>query len=493
MMSRAYAPAFTALQAGARSVGSLNWRAVARAAGLAGLGVAAGIGLSEYKLIALVAAAAVAVLGWALLDRESMERAERALVLMLLGGGLILGYGFANLGLRVGPLPLPATEILFIPLAFLALLLPGSRMHSRIMVPLIAFSAVVLLRLGLDYPRWHILAIRDATIGLEILIVAVGYRSVLRDGIDRSIRRMGLVMTGVLVYGGLLYPWRNVIEAAGPTVGLQRPVPLLDFRGTKYAVIAATLYFLTYARGWRQKLAVGFGVALVGVFQARSLYVLLPLTLIALAWARREKFRMAVRLLPVVAVGATAIFAMAQLSIEGRRGPVEIAFIESHARTLLGEKGPMAGSIEARNDWLRLTVEEVTRSPASIIAGVGLGPDLTFGLLKGKDGEAVRTPHNDYLEVFARLGLLGFVPFVLVVGRCLFAIARKARSGSGQAERFCAWIFASSLVYLGVAGAQALLSFPYGSIPLFFMLGMGAAVAHHDLHAGSTPVEKPVR
>jgi hypothetical protein len=64
-----------------------------------------------------------------------------------------------------------------------------------------------------------------------------------------------------------------------------------------------------------------------------------------------------------------------------------------------------------------------------------------------------------------------------VLFRLIVPIAKAARRGQGSAERFCAWILASCVVYLGVAGAQPLLSFPYGAIPLFFLLGMGAAAA----------------
>ncbi|MFN2489955.1 MAG: hypothetical protein ABR529_09505, partial [Actinomycetota bacterium] len=175
------------------------------------------------------------------------------------------------------------------------------------------------------------------------------------------------------------------------------------------------------------------------------------------------------------------------LNIEGRRGEVSFSFIEAHARTLLGEEGPVSGTIRGRKEWFALTMDYVTSKPGYIVAGVGLGPDLTFGMLEGDEGQAVRKPHDDYLEVFARTGLIGFILFMWMLLACIIPIARKARSGSGNEERFCAWILAASFVYLGVAGAQPLLSFSYGSVPLFFILGMGVAIARPSRRDNDAP------
>jgi hypothetical protein len=452
------------------AIGAIGLFTVAAFAGLAAVTI--------NPLFTLVAAAGVLVVGIAVVRIEPIER---VLTLVLLIGGFILGYGFANMGIHAGPLPLPATEIIFLPLAVVTLLLPGTRPPKSILLPICLFSAIVFARLAFDYPHYGVLAIRDATIGIEVFIVAVGYRAVQRDGVHLWVKRMRIVMMGVLVYGGLLYPWRLAIAELGPTVGLQRPVQLFDARGTKFAVIAAALYFLTFSKGWKRYVAVGLVAGLVGAFQARTLYLLFPVSILVLGWACRQQLRTFLRLIPVIAVGALLVVAMGSLQIEGRRGPIDAAFLEAHARTLLGEEGPMSGSLEGRQEWFRLTMDEVTKSPASIAVGVGLGPDLTFGMLQGKDDQAIRKPHDDYLEVFARLGVIGFIFFVWFLLACLIPMARTARSGDGEEERFCAWLFAACIVYLGVAAAQPLLSFPYGSVPLFFMLGMGVGIAQSRL------------
>jgi hypothetical protein len=447
-----------------------RWRPLAAATGVA---AAAGVAAAEIPLAAFGIAAVVLVLSLALFDLQAMERTA---TMMLVGGAVLLGYGFSNLGIP-GGIPLPATEILFLPLALIALAHPPTRLTGKVLLPLSLYALLVGIRLLFDYPVWGVFAIRDTTAALEAFILVIGYRSIARDGVETWFRRMGWIFTGVLVYGFLTAPIARQLADAGPTVGLQRPTPLFDQRGIKYSVVAAGLYLLLFSKGWVRVAGVGIVAGLTGIYQARSLYLLFPLAILVLGWAARRIGRVAIQLIPVVALGAIVIAFAGSLQIEGRRGPVDPAFIEAHARTLLGEEGPQAGSIRGRVEWFSRTWEFVTQSPGTVAVGVGLGPDLTFGLLEGDDGQLVRKPHDDYLEVFARTGLLGFVLFMWLLLACLVPIARRARAGSSLDARFCAWILAASFVYLGVAAVQPLLSFSYGSVPLFFLLGMGVAIA----------------
>ena len=75
---------------------------------------------------------------------------------------------------------------------------------------------------------------------------------------------------------------------------------------------------------------------------------------------------------------------------------------------------------------------------------------------------------------------------------------RPLEARDGESERFCAWIVASVITYPRVAASQPLLSFPYGSVPLFFLLGMGLAAANrlrpssksNQIHRGSIQAQK---
>ena len=78
--------------------------------------------------------------------------------------------------------------------------------------------------------------------------------------------------------------------------------------------------------------------------------------------------------------------------------------------------------------------------------------------------------------MFARLGLIGLGIFVLLIGAALKALIHGSRRSAAPRERFFQqWVLANSFIYLFIAGTQPLLAYPYGTIPLFGILGAGLA------------------
>ena len=413
----------------------------------------------------------------------SLVNVERGATLLLVGGATLLGKGWANLGIP-GAVPLPITELLFIPLAGIALLVRRTRLEPRVLVPLVLFALLVAVRVVFDYPVWGIYAIRDTTAAIEAFILLVGYRAITRDGIDYWISRCRYLAVAVLIYGAV-YPFLDHIK--GPSIGLQRQASLFDPTGVKFSVIAFGIYFLAFGKGWVRLGSLGLVTGLLGLYQARTLYIMLPLAVLALGWARHNFGRILMQIVPALAIAFLIISTLASAAIVGTEGPVSTSFISSHLKTLVGETGPNSKTIIARQDFFTQTIDFVFQSPGTAIVGVGLGPDLTFGQWVGDEGQLVRNPHNSYLESFARTGFLGFGLWMMLLLSCVIPIAQRARSGSGPVERFCGWTFAGSLVYLGVAGAQPILAFPYGTVPLFFLLGMGLAASRLPRQATALP------
>jgi O-antigen ligase len=177
-----------------------------------------------------------------------------------------------------------------------------------------------------------------------------------------------------------------------------------------------------------------------------------------------------------VAVGLSLLSGAARLGVQGRLGELSLSFYVAHFRTLLGEAGPGAGTIVGRANWWTATADEWQSSLPSALFGVGLGPDLASGFRLTGD-IFVRKPHNDYLEILARTGIVGLGLFLWLVGVLVVPLGMAARRSSHLEGRFCAWVLATSVCYFGIANTQPLLAFPYGAVPLFFFLGAGLAVA----------------
>jgi hypothetical protein len=439
--------------------------------------LAMGVGIASVKapILGLAFGALIVAIGVAALDNITFER---GLTMLLVGGAMAMGYGWANLGIP-GPIPIPLTEILLFPLVGIAVLNPRTRIDKKTLIPLALFGLLVAVRLLFDYPVWHIYAVRDTTEAVEASILLVGYRAVVRDGIEFWIKNMRYLAAIVLAWGTVYPMFPSLTTATGPTVGLQRPTSLLDPTGVKFSVIAAALYFVVFSRGWIRQLAVlGLVTGLLGVYQARTLFILLPVSILVLGWATHRLGKSFAFLMAALLLGIGVImWAQTRGVVGGNHQQTSLSYTTAELGTLAGKQGPHSATIAARSGFLREDLRFVFKSPFTAIVGVGLGPDLTFGQYVGNQGQLVRNPHNDYLEQLTRLGILGFSLWMAVLFRLIVPIAKAARRGQGSAERFCAWILASCVVYLGVAGAQPLLSFPYGAIPLFFLLGMGAAAA----------------
>ncbi len=451
--------------------------------------VAAGLGtaIPLTSLAPLFIAVLAVVI--ALLLSGSLKPVQR-LTSVMIGGCLILGYGFANVGIRVGPIPVPAADLLLLVLVGISLYKGTSIPPSRFLWPLGLFLGVVMLHLLLEFGTYRQDAIRDTTTAVEALAVLLGFYCVRRFGSATWIRIFRNVFLLVFAYASF-YPWREWLASAGPIVGLQRNVPLLgSMAGVAEAVVAGGLFFAVFTKGaWRWWLLT-WGLIIVALFQARGLYIAVPLSAIVLGWALRKQMKAMLVLALVGAVGLVALSWIATSGIQGRMGEISPSFYREHIGTLFGREGPGAGSITDRVIWARRTMEEVARSPQTLILGLGLGPDLTFGF-RGREGQAVRKPHNDFLEVFARTGILGLAIFLWLLGALLIPIVRAARTSQNPDSHLAAWIVGASFVYLLVGTQQPLLGFPYGAIPLFFWLGMGVAVADSDSKGHPIPQTTP--
>ena len=89
----------------------------------------------------------------------------------------------------------------------------------------------------------------------------------------------------------------------------------------------------------------------------------------------------------------------------------------------------------------------------------------------------VRKPHNDYLEAYARLGVLGLAALLATLALALGQVVAGARRLRGSTSQFLWWVVATATVSLIVAATQPLLAYVYGTLPLFAVLGAGLAIA----------------
>src|SRR6185436_5693148 len=105
--------------------------------------------------------AAVGLVGLLYLGLRGQGIFRDGLMLILIGN-MTLNYGFANIGFRAGPLPLPLTDVTLLAMVGWCLLykisLKDIGLPAVFMVGIITFATV---RLVADFPTYGNLAVRD--------------------------------------------------------------------------------------------------------------------------------------------------------------------------------------------------------------------------------------------------------------------------------------------------------------------------------------------
>jgi O-antigen ligase len=442
--------------------------------------LAAMVGLAQATILEpRLAAVVVAAFLVGVVAALSVHLVPWYLIASLYAGAVLLGYGFANVGLPA-ELPIPLAEgALVCLLVYAAVTLPRPSQLPAPFTFAALFVALATVRLAVDLRHWGEDAIRDYTLAIELGFLFVGYWAFREYGLERWIKTLRWIFLALLP-AAALYPLRDHVADVGPVVGLRRSVPLFgDYSGAGVAAISA-FFFFSFLRPfgrWSPLLAAGCLPA-IALFQSRGLYVALPATalLVWLLVRDRAKARLGASLTAPIAAGALALALIFVTAPEGRLARVSPDAIESQLRTLVGGRDEQSTRVEQRLTWVRGVLDEVGQTPNGWVVGVGLGPDLAGGF-EYFGGVPVRKPHNDYIEVLGRLGIPGVALLAAIFVSAFALLSRAARRLEGVGERFLWWVLASTAGYLLIAATQPILSFPYATIPLFTTLGAGLALA----------------
>lgn len=134
-----------------------------------------------------------------------------------------------------------------------------------------------------------------------------------------------------------------------------------------------------------------------------------------------------------------------------------------------------------RSLWWKITIDEaVTKNPWM---GLGWGYDLaeTFERIyypEGNDEFSARSPHNIFVTIFARSGIIGFIPFLVVVGAIGVSTFRAIRRNAKSA-----YLWTASCVILTSSAFGVVLEGPMGAVVFWSLLGLASS---YDLHPGGS-------
>lgn len=445
-------------------------------AAIIGFGIADGSYLLPGLIAAFALAAIVICLGRLPID---------VIVMGIVVFGYIVGNrGFAQLMIPGIPL-LPAEAALG-----LALVLRLGRCAFERRLPfrgdaldwaVLAWMVAGALRFAFDFPRFGWDALRDfATVYYALFYVVV--REMMDD--PRSRR----YLTRALIAGVLVLPVTYSLSLGFPEVFTERiavrGVPLLFYKGDLvYTVLAAGSVLLFHeARGriWMRGVALLMGLYVAAGDSRASLLGLL-MAIVLLASARRWRYPLAQSGLLAGALAVAVMIATVgdhpglQQRLLGAQDRVRSLVDPFGQATYTSEDSYFKGDNNAfRTVWWRLVLAETWDDAP--LTGLGFGYDLAndFVLLynpEAADEFNARSPHNIFLTVFGRMGLVGLAVWAWL---CVILVAktwRALRSDQGEVE---GGKWTALCVILVSACFGVVLEGPMGAVVFWALLGIAA-------------------
>jgi hypothetical protein len=142
---------------------------------------------------------------------------------------------------------------------------------------------------------------------------------------------------------------------------------------------------------------------------------------------------------------------------------------------ITSQTGGAQSTTHARQQAWSDIVGWLGQSPVKEITGIGFGPNYLHDsgadvLLLGGDNSDVRSPHNYFVNTWARLGLVGLVIVSVIVlyGLWLMVVVKRRSSTLSELD------IVAMLCVVGipaVAAVGVVLESPFGAVPYFWAIG----------------------
>jgi O-antigen ligase len=187
--------------------------------------------------------------------------------------------------------------------------------------------------------------------------------------------------------------------------------------------------------------------------------------------------------LAAAVLGIIGTISLVGLQVRGFKGePITLEFMYAMARASFGlARGgdswlvwSAAGGVTHRVDWWTGIVDQLTAGPVNFLFGLGYGHPLTDHLWYGV--APLREPHNSYLSIFARIGLVGFVLWcwvhvcLLRAWHTAYTWARKNGSNNLQTYLIVIMVYFAG-IWVTAIGEDPLEK-PFNITPHYFFWGV---------------------
>ena len=283
-------------------------------------------------------------------------------------------------------------------------------------------------------------AIRDAALWYYALIAIPVCALVVTDPrlLPRWTRAYGRFIPWLLIYSPVaLFLAKVANNGFGPKVP-SSGISIFDHKGSNVSVqvvVALAFLWLVPRAGGRFRVhlsALATVVLLVGATQGRSGFVAAAVALALVGYFSHGRGRLA------FAMGATILVIVVlgwglNVQIQGEQGrTISVNQLAANLGSVVGASNPQApgnlnANVQFRDELWSRTLHKV-KAEGKVLTGLGFGLNIAKSVgLQGQSSIPLRSPHNSHLDVYARMGAIGFAIWIAFWGLWCAALL-KARS-----------------------------------------------------------------
>ncbi len=442
--------------------------------------------LFPYFWLGCLAAIALLIFSWAIfagIRRAGLEFWQ-ALAVAILSGYLILNYGFDNLAIHVGSVPILISYGAMYASFALCILAHREPVYEALNEPALVCVFFILflsfVHLLSDLPNYGMWAIRDSTMCLDALFLLMGMVWARQRNSIEFLTKWLMVIFVVNMFYSLTLPWAESIWSWSPQTGAFQEVPLFgNFSGSGDLLLEGAVFCICFGSyvvsrpRWLMPLLVTGQLLGIAVTQVRRMYLGIVVVVVVLVLAGEiKKFAKLFVLVPIAIAVVFVATTIGGLQITGRIGPVNLDFFKDHIRSMSGDKDMPGSSVESRFTMVDEAMDHFYTHP---IFGVGFGQ----ALLEDTDpitGVVTRMPHDSSITYLARLGVIGFIGWI-VLHLCFlqrFATAfRRRHDCDKRVYTLTLWLFLFYILFMIGSFVEGPFEFPSKAIPFYFLMGFG--------------------
>ncbi|HEX4643808.1 MAG TPA: hypothetical protein VH161_10080, partial [Candidatus Acidoferrales bacterium] len=343
-----------------------------------------------------------------------------------------------------------------------------------------------------NIPRWGFYSVRDSSMFFEAVLLILGVAWAQNPQSVEFLKRWLFYVFLINLIYSYTFNWAEKIQYLSPKFGVFHPVPLIgNYQQTALWSVAAAIYFIWIGPQvvrwplWTLILLAAAQLGALGVLQVRAMYMGIGVIFVILLLFGETK--KSVIFATTIGWGAGALVALLLIvsalgiQIQGRMGPVTFGFIGEQIQTVLniGNANTRMSHEEDRADWYGQVWQRITSSPVNVVVGEGFGQALINFV--NEEGIPVREPHNSSLTVLARLGFVGLSLWILFLGMVVMRYIRylRKRAAPDDVHATVLWLFLCLVLYVMTFSVQPTLEFSHGSMPFYFLIGLGFGIMGH--------------